>query len=188
MHFLTRPVCPGSWDMWDLPLEPNPDGTILLTVPGGWSRWSPWSWCDHSCGGGRSLRSRSCSSPPPKNGGASCVGERHHVRSCNSMPCGTTLATSCLLSLFLQSAPASPLTLFPLYPWDAGDWLLLCSLLRETKMFREGMTGSEYWAGTSYVHLGPLWLRPSPKICHLPDSFLGHLPSLVCPLNCWRTI
>ncbi|XP_055461492.1 SCO-spondin [Psammomys obesus] len=56
-------------------------------VPGGWSRWSPWSWCDRSCGGGRSLRSRSCSSPPPKNGGASCVGERHHIRSCNPMPC-----------------------------------------------------------------------------------------------------
>ncbi|XP_004594559.2 SCO-spondin [Ochotona princeps] len=56
-------------------------------VPGGWSRWSPWSWCDRSCGGGRSLRSRSCSSPPPKNGGAPCAGERHHVRLCNPMPC-----------------------------------------------------------------------------------------------------
>ncbi|XP_017177065.1 SCO-spondin isoform X4 [Mus musculus] len=56
-------------------------------VPGGWSHWSPWSWCDRSCGGGRSLRSRSCSSPPPKNGGTSCVGERHHVRPCNPMPC-----------------------------------------------------------------------------------------------------
>ncbi|XP_068828902.1 LOW QUALITY PROTEIN: SCO-spondin-like [Capricornis sumatraensis] len=56
-------------------------------VPGGWSRWSPWSWCDRSCGGGRSLRSRSCSSPPPKNGGAPCVGESHHARLCNPAPC-----------------------------------------------------------------------------------------------------
>uniref|UniRef100_UPI004038E811 SCO-spondin-like n=1 Tax=Callospermophilus lateralis TaxID=76772 RepID=UPI004038E811 len=56
-------------------------------VPGGWSRWSPWSWCDRSCGGGQSLRSRSCSSPPPKNGGAPCVGEKHHARLCNPMPC-----------------------------------------------------------------------------------------------------
>ncbi|XP_053409722.1 SCO-spondin-like [Nycticebus coucang] len=56
-------------------------------VPGGWSHWSPWSWCDRSCGGGQSLRSRRCSSPPPKNGGAPCVGERHHVRLCNPMPC-----------------------------------------------------------------------------------------------------
>ncbi|CAK7295104.1 SSPO [Vulpes lagopus] len=56
-------------------------------VPGGWSRWSSWSWCDRSCGGGRSLRSRSCSSPPPKNGGAPCVGERHQSRLCNPLPC-----------------------------------------------------------------------------------------------------
>uniref|UniRef100_H0VSR4 SCO-spondin n=1 Tax=Cavia porcellus TaxID=10141 RepID=H0VSR4_CAVPO len=56
-------------------------------VPGGWSRWSPWSWCDRSCGGGRSLRTRSCLSPPPKNGGASCAGERHHTRVCNALPC-----------------------------------------------------------------------------------------------------
>ncbi|XP_006887346.1 PREDICTED: SCO-spondin [Elephantulus edwardii] len=56
-------------------------------VSGGWSRWSPWSLCDRSCGGGRSLRSRSCSSPPPKNGGAPCVGEQHHTRPCNPMPC-----------------------------------------------------------------------------------------------------
>ncbi|XP_042533232.1 SCO-spondin-like [Dipodomys spectabilis] len=56
-------------------------------VPGGWSRWSPWSSCDRSCGGGQSLRSRSCSSPPPKNGGAPCVGRRHQVRLCNPMAC-----------------------------------------------------------------------------------------------------
>uniref|UniRef100_A0A8D2ECW6 SCO-spondin n=1 Tax=Theropithecus gelada TaxID=9565 RepID=A0A8D2ECW6_THEGE len=56
-------------------------------VPGGWSRWSPWSWCDRSCGGGQSLRSRSCSSPPPKNGGAPCAGERHQARLCNPTPC-----------------------------------------------------------------------------------------------------
>ncbi|XP_008064182.1 SCO-spondin [Carlito syrichta] len=62
-------------------------------VPGGWSRWSSWSWCDQSCGGGRSLRSRSCSSPPPKNGGDPCVGKRHHVRLCNPMPCEASCPT-----------------------------------------------------------------------------------------------
>ncbi|ROI48994.1 SCO-spondin [Anabarilius grahami] len=48
-------------------------------VDGGWSRWSPWSRCDKACGGGRSIRTRSCSSPPPKNGGRKCTGEKNQV-------------------------------------------------------------------------------------------------------------
>ncbi|CAF98845.1 unnamed protein product, partial [Tetraodon nigroviridis] len=56
-------------------------------VDGGWSRWSPWSRCDKRCGGGRSIRTRSCSSPPPKNGGKKCQGEKNHVKPCNTKPC-----------------------------------------------------------------------------------------------------
>uniref|UniRef100_A0A3B4BCF7 Uncharacterized protein n=1 Tax=Periophthalmus magnuspinnatus TaxID=409849 RepID=A0A3B4BCF7_9GOBI len=57
-------------------------------VDGGWSRWSPWSRCDKHCGGGRSIRTRSCSSPPPKNGGKKCEGEKNQVKPCNTKPCG----------------------------------------------------------------------------------------------------
>ncbi|XP_066544690.1 SCO-spondin [Amia ocellicauda] len=56
-------------------------------VDGGWSRWSPWSRCDRTCGGGRSIRTRSCTSPPPKNGGHSCLGEKNQLKSCNSRAC-----------------------------------------------------------------------------------------------------
>ncbi|XP_077125438.1 SCO-spondin-like [Ranitomeya variabilis] len=56
-------------------------------VHGVWSKWSPWSWCDRSCGGGRSVRSRTCTSPPPKNGGKECAGEKYQVRICNPRPC-----------------------------------------------------------------------------------------------------
>ncbi|XP_015268441.1 PREDICTED: SCO-spondin [Gekko japonicus] len=56
-------------------------------VDGAWSKWSPWSWCDRSCGGGRSARTRICTSPPPKNGGRPCPGEKYHVRVCNPQPC-----------------------------------------------------------------------------------------------------
>ncbi|XP_075117575.1 SCO-spondin-like [Leptodactylus fuscus] len=56
-------------------------------VNGSWSKWSPWSWCDRSCGGGRSVRSRTCTSPPPKNGGKECPGEKYQVRICNPRPC-----------------------------------------------------------------------------------------------------
>lgn len=63
---------------------------VLCSVDGGWSRWSPWSRCDKACGGGRSIRTRSCSSPPPKNGGRKCTGEKNQVKPCNTKPCGTT--------------------------------------------------------------------------------------------------
>ncbi|KAI4898140.1 hypothetical protein NFI96_015403, partial [Prochilodus magdalenae] len=56
-------------------------------MDGSWSRWSPWSRCDKTCGGGRSIRTRSCSSPPPKNGGRKCVGEKNQVKPCNTKPC-----------------------------------------------------------------------------------------------------
>ncbi|XP_055489392.1 LOW QUALITY PROTEIN: SCO-spondin [Leucoraja erinacea] len=58
-------------------------------VNGGWSSWSPWSTCDRACGGGRSLRIRSCTEPPPKNGGKNCAGERFEATLCNVQPCGT---------------------------------------------------------------------------------------------------
>ncbi|KAM9208065.1 LOW QUALITY PROTEIN: SCO-spondin-like [Leptosomus discolor] len=57
-------------------------------VDGAWSPWGPWSRCDRTCGGGRSVRSRSCTRPPPKNGGQPCPGERHLLRLCNPQPCG----------------------------------------------------------------------------------------------------
>ena len=67
-------------------------------VDGGWSRWSPWSRCDKRCGGGRSIRTRSCSSPPPKNGGKKCEGEKNQVKPCNTKPCGET-NSPCSLAL-----------------------------------------------------------------------------------------
>ncbi|XP_064364124.1 SCO-spondin-like [Dromaius novaehollandiae] len=57
-------------------------------VDGAWSRWGPWSRCDRPCGGGRAIRTRACTGPPPKNGGQRCRGERHRVRVCNARPCG----------------------------------------------------------------------------------------------------
>uniref|UniRef100_A0A672NA43 Complement factor properdin n=1 Tax=Sinocyclocheilus grahami TaxID=75366 RepID=A0A672NA43_SINGR len=75
------------------------DGPLLDTaycqtpdcpLDGGWSRWSSWSRCDKACGGGRSIRTRSCSSPPPKNGGRKCTGEKNQVKPCNTKPCGTS--------------------------------------------------------------------------------------------------
>ncbi|XP_029005418.1 SCO-spondin [Betta splendens] len=79
----------GSW-CEDI-LEGNLDHRFCNIKPckvdGGWSRWSPWSRCDKQCGGGRSIRTRTCSSPPPKNGGKKCEGEKNQIKPCNTKPC-----------------------------------------------------------------------------------------------------
>ncbi|XP_063781355.1 SCO-spondin-like [Pseudophryne corroboree] len=79
----------GSWceDILTGNMERRFCNLQACKVNGGWSKWSPWSYCDRSCGGGRSVRSRSCTSPPPKNGGKECSGEKYQVRICNPKPC-----------------------------------------------------------------------------------------------------
>ncbi|XP_058879421.1 SCO-spondin [Acipenser ruthenus] len=83
------PGANGSWcdDILGGNIETRFCNIRACRVNGSWSRWSPWSWCDRKCGGGKSIRTRSCSSPPPKNGGNSCEGEKNQVKICNSKPC-----------------------------------------------------------------------------------------------------
>ncbi|CAM9200199.1 unnamed protein product [Bubo scandiacus] len=57
-------------------------------VPGRWAAWGSWSPCDAECGGGVRSRVRSCSNPPPKNGGQPCPGGALQSQPCNLQPCG----------------------------------------------------------------------------------------------------
>ncbi|XP_022801546.1 uncharacterized protein LOC111339216 [Stylophora pistillata] len=56
-------------------------------VNGGWSGWRRWSSCSRSCGGGTQRRVRTCTNPPPRNGGSTCPGRNILVRSCNTNRC-----------------------------------------------------------------------------------------------------
>ena len=60
---------------------------ILISVIGGWSSWSKWNSCSMPCGTGSQERSRSCTKPPPRYGGKSCLGTARDKRSCNHVPC-----------------------------------------------------------------------------------------------------
>lgn len=56
-------------------------------VNGGWSAYSQWSRCTVTCGNGFRSRSRSCTNPPPSNGGHYCVGIGHQSAPCRNAPC-----------------------------------------------------------------------------------------------------
>ena len=58
-----------------------------LIVDGQWSIWGDYDTCTLTCGGGTQSAKRVCNNPPPKFGGADCVGISSNVRSCNILPC-----------------------------------------------------------------------------------------------------
>ena len=60
-------------------------------VNGRFGRWSNYSTCSVSCGGGVQFRERNCDSPPPKYGGEDCDGPRRENRSCQEKECPGTL-------------------------------------------------------------------------------------------------
>ena len=65
----------------------RPSGT-LFAVHGGWTSWSTWSECSPSCGGNSvKTRRRTCTSPQPRSGGRTCVGEDIQISDCHLPPC-----------------------------------------------------------------------------------------------------
>ena len=60
---------------------------LYLSVDGGLSQWTSWSPCSKSCGGGTSVRTRQCNSPPPSPGGNPCTGKTFESKDCNIHVC-----------------------------------------------------------------------------------------------------
>ena len=60
-----------------------------VSVHGGYSHWSEWSSCSHTCGIGKKSRSRSCSNPEPMHGGNDCtdLGPSSDSASCMDKHC-----------------------------------------------------------------------------------------------------
>ncbi|XP_061170856.1 mucin-like protein [Saccostrea echinata] len=54
---------------------------------GHWSDWSAWGQCSVTCHDGVQHRSRSCTNPPPSNGGHTCQGDHRESRHCNGGSC-----------------------------------------------------------------------------------------------------
>jgi len=54
---------------------------------GGWSEWGEWTQCDKWCGTGEQVRERTCTNPPPENGGKDCEGPHEESQSCKLIDC-----------------------------------------------------------------------------------------------------
>ena len=59
-------------------------------VHGGWGKWSSWSDCPVSCGGGSKGRSRVCANPAPQLDGDDCTVDGSsaiEIQACKANPC-----------------------------------------------------------------------------------------------------
>lgn len=66
---------------------------ITLVIDGGYSEWCSFTACSVTCGGGVSYRTRTCTGPPPENGGRSCdsLGPDIETQECNTEECRKNL-------------------------------------------------------------------------------------------------
>ena len=105
--------------------------TLFILVNGQWSAWLSWGACSRTCGGGAQRRSRTCTNPPPRNGGAACSGGRFQTRQCNSNGCpGTFLMVNTVQeSMMLQTNFSTKGLSFSVHQ-------TLCSLREESTFLR----------------------------------------------------
>lgn len=60
---------------------------LTAIVNGGWSEWGEFGKCSVTCGDGKKKRSRTCTNPPPSDGGADCSGASKDAEACTNGPC-----------------------------------------------------------------------------------------------------
>ena len=60
----------------------------FLAIDGGYTDWSS-SECSVTCGGGTQTLTRTCTNPPPSNGGSNCsrLGQASMTKECNTQKC-----------------------------------------------------------------------------------------------------
>ncbi|XP_022796325.1 A disintegrin and metalloproteinase with thrombospondin motifs adt-1-like [Stylophora pistillata] len=70
-------------------VETQSCGSEKCPMDGNYTKWSDWSKCSVTCGGGEQSRSRTCTNPPPKYGGKNCqgLGSANDTQECNPDPC-----------------------------------------------------------------------------------------------------
>ena len=62
---------------------------VFSAIDGGYTDWSKPSECSVTCGGGTQTLTRTCTNPPPSNGGRDCssLGPAQKKQNCNTQEC-----------------------------------------------------------------------------------------------------
>nr|XP_006818840.1 PREDICTED: A disintegrin and metalloproteinase with thrombospondin motifs 9 [Saccoglossus kowalevskii] len=84
------PWADGTWcdeNKWCIQGECKNKTHNSKPVNGGWDKWSPYTQCSRTCGGGVKSSERYCTNPHPKNGGKYCIGRRTKFKPCHTKPC-----------------------------------------------------------------------------------------------------
>ena len=63
------------------------ESQLTISVNGGWTNFGSWSECTKTCGKGLQTRTRTCTNPAPKYGGADCTGNAEERKYCNYQSC-----------------------------------------------------------------------------------------------------
>ncbi|XP_032221484.2 adhesion G protein-coupled receptor B2 isoform X2 [Nematostella vectensis] len=61
--------------------------TVACPVDGRWTEWGDWDPCSKTCGAGFKTRKRTCTNPPPSNGGLECSGNAEMQFYCTLGDC-----------------------------------------------------------------------------------------------------
>ena len=69
--------------------------TCIAAIDGGWSEWSVGA-CSVTCGQGTATKTRTCTSPTPALGGATCQGHHESVVTCDTGACPGVYVCMCV--------------------------------------------------------------------------------------------
>ena len=139
---------------------------------GSWSDWSSFGACSKTCGTGVKIRTRTCTNPPPSNGGVPCQGLDKDCQNCATDSCASNNTLTLFHSIFLVYLCI----------------LFRCHFYTETITARSALT---YPPGQDFWHFSDTFMiecRPTNKLKIYQDCLPAthHSQCLDClrPLRC----
>ena len=80
-------------------------------IDGGYSGWKETTKCSATCGGGKKTLTRTCTNPPPSNGGKDCnrLGPATKDVSCNEQECRKLTLCHQLPNIFFRYSSREPI-------------------------------------------------------------------------------